>query len=54
MLAISILLLILIIGVLVYALASNPKVQELGRLAYACSLLAICFQLGTKLVALIR
>jgi hypothetical protein len=37
------LLLLLVVGALVYALASNPKLAEMGRLMYACALLAICF-----------
>ena len=32
-------MLICILGLLVYALASNPKVAELGRLAFGCGLL---------------
>ena len=54
MLYASVLLIILIIGLLLYALATNPKVQELGRLAYACSLLAICLQLGGRMLSLLR
>ncbi len=33
-------LLVAVIGCLVYALSSNPKLAELGRLAFACGLLA--------------
>ena len=33
-------LLIAVVGVLMYALAANPKMQEIGRLAYAVGLLA--------------
>lgn len=33
-------LLICIVGCLVYALSTNAKVAELGRLAFACGLLA--------------
>ncbi len=54
MLYASILIILLVLAILTYALASNPKVAELGRLAFACSLLAICLQLGTRMVALLR
>jgi Na+/phosphate symporter len=37
-------LLIALIGALVYALASNAKVCELGRLAFGCGLLAFLLQ----------
>lgn len=33
-------LLIAVIGVLVYALAANPKFAELGRIMFFCGLLA--------------
>lgn len=32
-------LLVAVLGLLVYALASNPKAAEAGRLAFACGLL---------------
>lgn len=32
--------LVALIGVLAYALSANPKVAEIGRLSYACGLLA--------------
>lgn len=31
--------LVTLIGILMYALAANPKLQEIGRLAYAVGLL---------------
>lgn len=37
-------LLIAVIGVLMYALASNPKLVEIGRIAFWVGLL--CFLLG--------
>lgn len=37
-------LLVCIIGLLVYILAANPKVQELGRIAYGAGLLAFLLQ----------
>ena len=33
-------LLVSLAGVLMYALCVNPKLQEIGRLAFACGLLA--------------
>ncbi len=43
-------LLVAIIGVLVYALSNNAKVAEIGRLAYACGLLAfLLLVVGSKL-----
>ncbi len=32
-----------VIGLLVYALSVNPKVAELGRLAFGCGLLVALF-----------
>lgn len=37
-------LLVAVIGVLIYALASNPKVVEMGRIAYFAGLLAFLLQ----------
>lgn len=42
--------LVAVVGVLVYALASNAKVAEIGRLAYACGLLVTLFELATHVV----
>lgn len=33
-------LLVALVRVLMYALAANPKLQEIGRLAFGCGLLA--------------
>jgi hypothetical protein len=46
-------LLIAIIGALVYALASNPKLVELGRLAYACGLLAFLMKISEPIINLL-
>jgi len=43
-------LLVAVIGALVYALAGNAKLCELGRLAYAAGLFATCFQLAGKML----
>ena len=45
-------LLVVVIGVLVYALASNPKVVEMGRIAYFCDLLAFLLAGGEQVVSL--
>jgi hypothetical protein len=47
------LLALAILGMLVYALA-NGKVAELGRLAFACALLALCLGAGTALHAVVH
>ena len=39
-----------IVGVLLYVLASNPKVQEIGRLAYFAGFLVLMFTLASKTV----
>jgi Na+/phosphate symporter len=36
-------LLVAVVGVLMYALAANPKVAELGRIAFFCGLLVFLF-----------
>lgn len=41
-----------IVGVLAYALASNAKIAEIGRLAYACGLLVTLFTLASKVIRL--
>ncbi len=41
-----------VVGALVYALAANPKACEMGRLMFACSLLAICLQLAGRMIRL--
>lgn len=47
-------LLIAVIGVLLYALSANPKLQELGRLAFFAGLLAFLLGFSGHLVPLIR
>ena len=39
-----------LLGCLAYALASNGKVQELGRLAYFAGLISLLLQIGSALV----
>jgi predicted RND superfamily exporter protein len=36
----------IVLGALVYALASNPKVAEMGRLLYAAAVLAVLLAIG--------
>lgn len=41
-----------IIGAFAYALAANPKVQEMGRLTFACGMLVALFLVATKVIKL--
>lgn len=43
-------LLVLVIGALAYGLASNPKVGELGRIAFFVGLLWTVYDLATRVV----
>jgi Na+/phosphate symporter len=45
--------LIALVGLVIYVLATNPKVSEIGRLMFACGLLATCFLLAGKVVRLL-
>jgi hypothetical protein len=45
-------LLVALIGLLMYALAANPKLQEIGRISYFAGLLAFLLQFGPSVVAL--
>ena len=47
-------LLIVVLGVLMYALCVNPKLQEIGRLAFACGLLAFLLRVGPMVNLLSR
>ncbi len=46
-------LLVCVIGVLVYALSANPKLQEMGRLAYFAGLWVFLIQVGSHMVSLL-
>lgn len=46
-------LLISLIGILMYALCVNPKLQEIGRFAYAVGLLVFLLS-SEKLISVIR
>lgn len=45
-------LVVLVVGLLVYALSANAKVAELGRLAYFAGLLALLMATGQRVVHL--
>lgn len=42
-------LIVCVLGLLCYALSTNGKVQELGRLAYAIGLLVFLFDFGGRI-----
>ena len=46
-------LVVAIVGLLMYALCVNPKLQEIGRIAFFCGLLAFLFEAGPHIVSLI-
>jgi Na+/phosphate symporter len=39
-------------GLLLYVLASNPKLVEIGRIMLFCGLLALCFALSRQTIKL--
>jgi type III secretory pathway component EscS len=43
-------LLVAIVGLLVYALAASTKLQEAGRLAYACGLLVTLLEVAGHVI----
>ncbi len=43
---------VLLIGLLVYALSSNGKVAELGRIAFSCGLLVALFGVAKTVMRL--
>ena len=44
---------VLLLGLLAYALSANPKVAELGRLAFVAGLLAVCIAAAERMVRLL-
>lgn len=46
-------ILFIIAGALMYALASNPKIAEIGRLLLASGLFALAFAYAGKMVTLL-
>jgi hypothetical protein len=47
-------LLVAIVGLLAYALSTNPKVQEIGRISYFAGLLAFLLTVAGSHVAFLR
>lgn len=47
-------LIIALIGLLMYALCANPKLQEIGRLSYFAGLFVFLMQAGPHIVSLLR
>jgi Na+/phosphate symporter len=47
-------ILVALVGVLMYALSANPKLQEIGRISFFAGLLAFLIVNGQHLVALAR
>lgn len=46
-------LLIALVGMLMYILSGNPKIQELGRIMFAAGMFAFCFVAGPQVVGLL-
>ena len=46
-------LLIAVAGLVLYVMPGNGQRQEIGRLMFACGLLALCFALAGKTVRLL-
>lgn len=46
-------LLVAVIGALLYALSSNAKLQEIGRISFGCGLLAWLLKVGEPLIGLL-
>lgn len=46
-------LVVLILGALVFGLASNPKVSEMGRIAFFCGLFATVWVMSGRTVRLL-
>lgn len=44
MLIVTVAALVMLAGVLMYALCTNPKLADIGRIMFACGLLAILLQ----------
>lgn len=47
-------LLVAVVGVLMYALATNPKVAEMGRIAFFAGLLAFLLMGGDQVISLLN
>lgn len=44
-------LLVAVVGAIIYIVAANPKMSEMGRLSFTVGLLAFLFQFGPHTVA---
>lgn len=47
-------LLAAVLGVLLYALAANPKAQEIGRIMFFCGFFVFLLEIGNHTAALLR
>ena len=47
-------LLVALVGLVLYALSTNPKAAEVGRLAYGAGLLVTLFDLGGRILSLLH
>ena len=46
-------ILVALIGVLLWFISANGKVQEAGRIMFFCGLLSLCFALSREVVRLL-
>jgi len=46
--------LVALVGVLAYALSSNPKIQEIGRISFFCGLLAFLLGVSNHAISLVH
>jgi hypothetical protein len=46
-------LLVALVGLLMYVLATNPKVVEMGRILFACGVLSFLLEGSSKLITLL-
>lgn len=46
--------LVALVGLLMYALAANPKLIEIGRIMFAFGLLVALLRVGTEMINLLR
>jgi len=51
---IALTLLVALVGVLMYVLAANPKLQEIGRIAFFAGLLAFLLTGAARLIEIIK
>jgi len=47
-------LLVALVGVLMYALCTNPKLAEIGRIMFFCGLLAFLLGAAPEVIKLVR